>query len=384
MRRIASPRRLAPVGGPQRVYDDAIASIYAAALDPILWSQALDHVSRSIGSVGAVVFVREAATNRFPLFAGIGVGDGQVEYRAHYAAIDPRLRYAAQHPETHMHYDYMLIDERGMDRDEFYAFQARTTDDHRYFLGCRTELTINHAGFISFHWRRKQGHVQARQIRAFERLWPHLTRALQLGHAVGMARLREAAADVVLNTLNRAILLVDSAGHVLLASATAEAILAARDGLTAESRRLAARHPEDEAALRRLIANAAGPGGAGGPLAVRRPSGRRAYVVLVSPFPADTTSLAGGGPVVAMFVSDPEQCPELPEATLIRLYGLTPAEASLAARLVKGETVKQAAGALGVATSTARIHLQRVMNKTGAHRQSELIRLLLRTVPPGP
>lgn len=377
-----SPRVQTP--GQQRLFESAVAAVYDAALDPAGWPQALGHVSRCIGSVGAVMFVRDATTNRFPLFASIGVGNGQAEYRAHYAAIDPRVRYAAQHPETHMHYDYMLIDERGMDRDEFYVFQARTTDDHRYFLGCRTKLTRDQAGFVALHWRRKQGHVQSPHIRTFTRLMPHITRALQVGHALGGARLRESAADAVLGSLHRAMLVVDGTGRVLVASAMAEAIIAGRDGLEVTDHRLAARNADDDLALRGLIAGAAeSPPAPGGALAVRRQSGRRPYAVLVSPLPVDAVALAGSAPLVVIVVSDPELRHEPPEATLIRLFGLTRAEARMAALLAAGMIVKQAAGELGIATSTARIHLQRVMDKTGAHRQSELVRLLLRTVPLG-
>jgi DNA-binding CsgD family transcriptional regulator len=60
----------------------------------------------------------------------------------------------------------------------------------------------------------------------------------------------------------------------------------------------------------------------------------------------------------------------------IRRFGLTPAEARLLDILCAGASVPQAAVKLGVAPTTARTHLQRIFDKSGARRQSDLQRLV--------
>lgn len=60
----------------------------------------------------------------------------------------------------------------------------------------------------------------------------------------------------------------------------------------------------------------------------------------------------------------------------IRRFGLTPAEARLLDILCEGASVPQAAEQLGVAPTTARTHLQRIFDKSGARRQSDLQRLI--------
>lgn len=57
-------------------------------------------------------------------------------------------------------------------------------------------------------------------------------------------------------------------------------------------------------------------------------------------------------------------------------YGLTAAEGRLLATLFEGCSVPQAAHRLGVARSTARTHLQRIFDKTGARRQGDLLRMV--------
>jgi DNA-binding CsgD family transcriptional regulator len=59
------------------------------------------------------------------------------------------------------------------------------------------------------------------------------------------------------------------------------------------------------------------------------------------------------------------------------LNSLTPAEAVVAIQMLRGQGLQAAAKERRVTLSTVRIHLQRVFEKTGAHRQAELVRLLL-------
>jgi DNA-binding CsgD family transcriptional regulator len=64
------------------------------------------------------------------------------------------------------------------------------------------------------------------------------------------------------------------------------------------------------------------------------------------------------------------------EAWLRECYRLTPTEARLAAYIGAGGAIVDYALLHGVAEGTARTHLKAVFAKTGAHRQSDLVRLL--------
>jgi DNA-binding CsgD family transcriptional regulator len=63
-------------------------------------------------------------------------------------------------------------------------------------------------------------------------------------------------------------------------------------------------------------------------------------------------------------------------AVLASRYGLTSAEARLAAILLDGRTLRQAAIELGVQESTLRTRLKVVFHKTRTHRQLDLVMLL--------
>ena len=62
---------------------------------------------------------------------------------------------------------------------------------------------------------------------------------------------------------------------------------------------------------------------------------------------------------------------------LMERFGLTAAERSLTLDLVAGKSLKETAEARGISVNTARCHLGRIFDKTGARRQAELVRLLL-------
>lgn len=63
--------------------------------------------------------------------------------------------------------------------------------------------------------------------------------------------------------------------------------------------------------------------------------------------------------------------------SLASSFALTPAEARIAAQLMLGLAAKSIAQQLGIAVSTVRSHTQDLFDKTGAHRQADLVRRLL-------
>lgn len=83
------------------------------------------------------------------------------------------------------------------------------------------------------------------------------------------------------------------------------------------------------------------------------------------------------GPTVAVLIERNEQDRARQQDALLAAYGLTPAEARVAARLVKGETVDEVAFAHGVSRETVRTQIKSIYAKLGVSRQVDLLRLLL-------
>jgi DNA-binding CsgD family transcriptional regulator len=171
-------------------------------------------------------------------------------------------------------------------------------------------------------------------------------------------------------------------GKAILVNRSAREILAAKDGLSLRADGLHAGDPLETSALRRLVSEAlqirAGKGlGSGGVLPISRPSMRKAYSLFVTPLSAERSAFGEPTGVAAVFVSDPEKKPETSPEVLRRLYGFTPAESRVAAKLLEGESVEEAAEDLRVSVNTARTHVKSMFDKTDTHRHRELLRLLL-------
>jgi DNA-binding CsgD family transcriptional regulator len=62
-------------------------------------------------------------------------------------------------------------------------------------------------------------------------------------------------------------------------------------------------------------------------------------------------------------------------------FGLSPAEARLALRLITGETLRSAAAKLSISYETARTQLKNIFNKTGTCRQAELVIPIVTALP---
>jgi DNA-binding CsgD family transcriptional regulator len=87
----------------------------------------------------------------------------------------------------------------------------------------------------------------------------------------------------------------------------------------------------------------------------------------------------GDGPHHLVAATEPGGMPGVSPASLRAYFGLTEAEACLAAALVAGSALETYAQARGVSIGTARNQLKQVLAKVGVPRQSELVRVVLTT-----
>ena len=219
-------------------------------------------------------------------------------------------------------------------------------------------------------------------VAAMRMLQPHLLRAAQVRRGLEGVDLGQRQVLDVLDRLEHGVLLVDRRVRVRHASRAAEAILG--DGLVTIAGMLACEHAEDTRALQRLVGEVTGAASlaaTGGTLVVRRRD-RRPLSVLVAPLRCDDPWLGGPPAQAIVIVTDPERPLRRHEAELRRLYGLTPAEARTVVTLLDAGGLADVARKLSVGLATVRTHLQRTFEKTGTHRQSELVRLMLGHRPP--
>jgi DNA-binding CsgD family transcriptional regulator len=209
-------------------------------------------------------------------------------------------------------------------------------------------------------------------VHLFRLLTPHLARAVQLNVRLSQAEADSALAARLLAEMKSAALIVSADAKLLFANPAAEALFAPGQGLRLTDGALAAERREDAAALGSLIAGCAI--GGGGTARLSRPFAAP-LSLLVVPLRREMPLLAPGQPAAILF----DVSRTTPADTMRRLrvqYGLTAAEAAFALEIAKGDGKHAAAARRGISYATARSHLSRIFDKTGARRQAELTRLL--------
>jgi len=82
-------------------------------------------------------------------------------------------------------------------------------------------------------------------------------------------------------------------------------------------------------------------------------------------------------PLALVVIARPRPDAERIARRVRRLYSLTEAEGRVVSALTLGETVEQIAVAHGVRVSTVRAQVRSIFEKTGVHRQTDLVRLAL-------
>jgi DNA-binding CsgD family transcriptional regulator len=158
-------------------------------------------------------------------------------------------------------------------------------------------------------------------------------------------------------------------------------LLSNGDSLTQSSGRLRAVHRIGNEQLEQAIADTERlvkrrSTSAAKPILVERPNKSPLRVVIV-PL-AGANSLPGVIlPLMAAFVFSKAAVPTFNPATLSSLYGLTPAEGRVAAKLVEGQSLSAIANTFSISIETARTHLKRTLAKTQCESQGALIRELL-------
>ena len=359
--------------------------IYDAALDPQAWPAVLERYARAIGASCANAHARDPRTSTFYFIAASGIDSTwMVAYQDHYASVEPWLAPALPLPSGSVWTSPMLVPDRTLECSEYYN-DFLEPQDLRHI--CSLHALNEHDAFAAISalrpkWMDDFGEDDLRLAR---QIHPHVQRTVQIHQRLVNLETQRDSLGEALDRIAIGIILLDGTDHIAFANRRARELFREGDGLAVRNATLHAAASRDTARLRKLIASArrstveaaTKPGGL---TAVARPSGKRAYTILVTPIRIPELAGSAGRAVVAVFVTDPEQDVEMPSDALRHIYKLTEAEAALAVRLSTGLSLAVAAEQLGITKETARTRLKVVFSKTDTHRQAELVRLVLTTL----
>lgn len=176
--------------------------------------------------------------------------------------------------------------------------------------------------------------------------------------------------------IGKAVVAISETGRLIHANAAAErlmgsALSVARGRLILSDRKAAAEYRK---VIERLRVTREGKTLCAAPIVVRA---RDASPLVIRILPIDGAAKSPLYHARALLLLEEMGSPARSDLQIFsRAFGFTLAEARLATQLASGETLEGAAVALGIARETARNRVKSVFQKTGTHRQAELVTLL--------
>jgi DNA-binding CsgD family transcriptional regulator len=225
--------------------------------------------------------------------------------------------------------------------------------------------------------RCSRGFADAHNVRAFTALVPHFQQALRTHEAVTDLRARTAQGNHPADSFSAPSAVVSQDMSVTYANPALESLLRCSTDVVVTSGRLRLSAPSTDIELQRAVSHATRSGGprVGDVVRVPRSAATRPLVVHVLPLRNDDRRYA------LVVIVDPDVRREPPKQLLRRVFSLTQAEAEVALRISRGDSVAAIAGQLLLSPATIKTHLQHVYDKTDTHRQAELVRLVLTLTP---
>jgi DNA-binding CsgD family transcriptional regulator len=349
----------------------------AAAVDPSRWVTAMDAVAQVTGSVGAGLLPIKGPLPVIPF--GKSVEDifdryfreGWFERDERYRGISTLLKRGVMSDLDFIHPDEIAS-------NAFYQ-ELLAPFGLRWFAGLKIAAGDD-LWCLTIQRSIDEGPPSSEELRKLVVLSNHLSSAAALARAIGFAGVEKALRAFELS--GSAVALIDRCGHVMRVNEVGERVLRSPD-LRIVSGKIVSWDRNAtaalDAALHALICRKNGPS-LHAPVILPRQQGRP-----ILAYPSRLSGVAEDcfAPCQAVIVLiDLEAKLGLIESDLMKAFNLTPAEARLAGRILRGEAIDAASKTLGITPGTGRNRLKAIFQKTGTGRQSELIALLARLASP--
>lgn len=266
-------------------------------------------------------------------------------------------------------------------RTRFYADFLRPTDiEHAMALRLSTEPT-GEISVLTVNRSERSGAFDTAERHLANQLLPHLQNARSLHKRIHSLETRQAVFQSTLNHVHEGVFHLAADGRILFANENAQSMISAASIVRREGRRLIPVHAADCLAMYKALQGiATSPGGAAHHLRMHGRDNRLGGLLTLCPAPPTNSPWSLNNVVAIAFVQILDQPPPSAGTRLQTAWQFTRAECQLAQLLMQGLSLDEAAGRVGVSKNTVRSQVRSMYEKTGTHRQGELVALLFRAL----
>ncbi len=390
---------------PDEAFNEVVQSLYGASTDPEMWPVFLEGLAGLFEGVGAHILHVDLENQdlTFSVLYGYDRFIGECyalptdaspqqafeRFEEHFTRLtptDPRMEIYRRYPgkavacremfDEEVYHQSAMYREINIPANVEYSLVVGMPGENGYMTGMGV-------------FRGREGPpFSPRETETFSALIPFLKQAIELQRKFALLSFEKQMGLDTLDSLPLGIFIVNGDCKILHANSYGQTLLHEKAGLSVVGETLAVANLQAEKNFRLAVCDIVE-----GARNDRTVSSRAlnvpleteqagSLIIYISPL-----NKKGPGPKLAMFseplallfVSGPGRAREMPEELLQRLYGLTPSEARLTARLVAGMNLNEAASATGISKETSRTYLKQIFAKTDTHRQTELVAAILRS-----
>ncbi len=362
-----------------RLDDRLIEMLYGAVDDGARWVGLMDHLRLAMGVESvAAQFLMASRDDLLPLW---GTRDSLSESRGALhdswanSLANPRFRRPVGPPQDlEIDSDHQSQDYTAQERRDLREGLARCGLGPAFWISQQIDAERHFT--LIFHRAADDGRDMEAQDRAMlMAMAPHFRQAVRLWVRLCAAEAHGGLVDQAADGLTTGLIACDRRLRVQWMNAEARRLLHKGDIVRLRHGAIACSDRDDHDRLAAL----AGTHGDCGVVALGDALGGGLHVRArpAQPMPGQFVLPAD---LVLLMITRPDGAIDYDPGQIARLFGLTRTEAALAADLATGRSVRDFAATRGVAEGTARLHLKRIMAKTGTSRQADLVRRICLSV----
>lgn len=363
-------------------YEDLLALIYEASLEPSKWGEFLECFAEATNSAGSVLFLHDfsdhsstalpSPNNSFVAHAR--TDEAFIEsFQSHYSKVNVWLENAKQYDEGVPVISSQLYPDAELPKTEFFDGWLRP-QGYFYSIGGsilqQSDVSVRLTALRSH----SSGIYADAEMALYQRLVPHLQRSLRIHWQLLQEQEARNLRETALSRMPQAVVLLNETGKVLFANRLAETIFRQGCGPTAINGRFTAVGLQYADNIRENLHRACM--GVGSSLRLVDPHSGRQWVITFSPLPASTYATAGGSRVMAV-ISEPDKLEPDNHDAFAKLYHLTVAETRVLKHLLQQQSPQEIAESLHVSINTVRTQLSALFAKTQTKNQRELVKFCL-------
>lgn len=364
---------------------DLLSLVYDAGLDDTKWVPALVKLREALGVHSCAILAENRQKRRISCTANSGIKDKYLNrlQENYYSWLSHPVIASARPREMrpgHLLLSNKLIEDRDLlgtpAYKEFFKPQG-------IFYFCFVPLWVGEAARVNIilNWTKKHGPLKISDLRLFQKIIPHLVRAVRIQNRLQFIQAGRDALETVVDDLSDGVILLNRRGEVVFLNRNAHKFINRKDALHVDDRRRlrvdgSERAKDLERLLRNAVSDSADKGRRdkfGANMLLPRQGEGEPYKLLVLSVPKEPLLPDFDSPSAVLFINEGEGSPVRLELHLAKHYGLTSTEARLAAMLLKGLSLSDSADQMEISMNTVRTHLKRIFTKTNTCRQGQLV-----------